>query len=345
MFNEIQKAENVKTFLERKDATFSLIEKQIKDVYGDTLFAFVSGSVVEGYGNETSDIDIICVVDRSGLSQLPVMTYVDLVKFDTEYYSVDAMEKHLDVINLDWPFQIPLNQEHWKKQYSSLKICSKFISGLAIKGTDNWKYLHKNYDKEKFLNKLTSWWMIEAVRNLIVSKILFDLNIRSSELKLFDAGFCVLASRVTSCGENVITKKWIPEKLKHISDEHGLQLAEELLINSFLIHSNSDLFYKYYTYVKDYVLLELNELDICCYLSSGVSIDVISTDKYILSKWHNNFEIISSSECSKINLSLARTDAPVFKQSLMNDIPYLIKYLIAHQYLWVGVYNTKSESS
>lgn len=342
MLSTEQKSKNLNDFLNGKGVSSEIINEQITDVFGEKCLIVATGSVVEGFGNQTSDVDLMCVVDKNDISQLPIMTYSNLVKFDTEYYSSTDIVQYFDLIRKEWPPTKPYDQNKWKGTYKAFKICCRLTVGLVIYNTDQWSNIYKSFDQELFLRLLCKWWYIESTRNLIVAKILNKHSKKTSEIRLFDAACSVLLAIIAKKGECVFNKKWISEKLKITESVEELKFFESLLLTSFSFSTNSQLYLSHVAKVENFlesVIPDSVELSLCCYLSIGVSVNKLA-EHTVLSNWANEGFVLPRHESENSGLAFDREDKLVFCSSVTSQLPDIVEHLIANQFLWIGVYQS-----
>jgi hypothetical protein len=214
-----------------------VISEQLVDVarrfatrYEGASVAFVSGSLVEGYGNAASDLDLLLLgeerprpVSRSAGEEPAVFTFqeceiqidfADGVRIDTELWRLADAERIADSLNA-WDFS---------SRQAPPEYCSQFAHrvriGLSLVAGEGFERLRARFDWD---------WM--AV--LLAGRFLESYNDLAEDatgaIQASDAGTAVLTSRwalgaavdahLAACGHTNAKAKWRFAKLRHLGQD------------------------------------------------------------------------------------------------------------------------------
>src|SRR5215831_13599017 len=67
--------QNLETFLAARGTAVDQVVKQVDHVFGAPRLIVAAGSVVQGFGNPTSDIDLLVLLDNNKVSRFPVPSF------------------------------------------------------------------------------------------------------------------------------------------------------------------------------------------------------------------------------------------------------------------------------
>lgn len=128
---------------------------RVLEEYPDVAIAFMSGSLIEGFGNSTSDLDIFLIDDEfvrpSGKAALQSdqgdfvvdVDYVDDVRTDTEIWRtsrvVAAAEEIRSCDPLDWRAVVQLAQ-------APLELAHRIRTGVPLRGAQDFEELRLMFD-------------------------------------------------------------------------------------------------------------------------------------------------------------------------------------------------------
>src|SRR5215467_7246592 len=106
------------------------LRAQVEEAYGPPLLVVATGSVLEGFGNERSDVDLSVVVDRESLTQLPIMSYLGHGRVDAAYYRADDLRGWVPMLrDGTWPPPGRLTRGLWLRRFRVLKAACRFADG------------------------------------------------------------------------------------------------------------------------------------------------------------------------------------------------------------------------
>ena len=109
---------------------------EVEQAFGTPLLVLATGSVLQGFGNSNSDLDLNVVVDRQSTSQVPIMSFARQLRIDTAFYhSSDVREWVKTAKECTCPLPPPITREVWSRQLRALGIAMRFALGLGCAPT------------------------------------------------------------------------------------------------------------------------------------------------------------------------------------------------------------------
>ncbi len=215
-------------FLSRHGVTIADLREEIEDVLGRPLAVVATGSVLQGFGNDRSDVDVFVVVDRENLTRLPIMSYQQTARVDTAYYSAGEVSAWIDRLSdTSWPYASPLPGTVWLRQMRRLHTITRFAAGLVLDAQDEWRERLAGLHSPWLTDRVVEWWTTEAVRHRTAAGWLADSNPYLAAQRCCDAVLAALERRAAVAGQLSLTQKWVPEKLKAVDDADGLALLRD----------------------------------------------------------------------------------------------------------------------
>ncbi|MFE2886868.1 nucleotidyltransferase domain-containing protein [Streptomyces graminifolii] len=127
----------------------------VTGTHADAAIAYISGSLVEGYGTETSDLDIYVVYDNPTPQQVPE-DRSDLYAIETDF--VGELRTDTEVWSLQWLTDLADRISGWKPmdwlgaqsfENRDLDLAHRFRIGLPILGEDRFHALYERFDWQR----------------------------------------------------------------------------------------------------------------------------------------------------------------------------------------------------
>ena len=186
------------------------------------MLVVAAGSVLAGYGNGRSDLDIYVVVPDEVASMLPMMSYPKGARIDVLLHSARSLtERHGMVTSARWPIDeiSPALHHRWRKSVDSL---SRFGTGLPLASDGGtWADWQRGV-RADVDGWVADWWAAEAVRKRLAARVLLAAGKdRLAALKIGEALIHALDRRAARAGESYFRWKWLGEKFRRLGDEQG----------------------------------------------------------------------------------------------------------------------------
>lgn len=199
--------------------------EQVDESFGEPLLVVAAGSVIAGFGNATSDLDLYVVVPNDVASSLPLMSYPGGARIEVLLHPADSLlTRHGEVTAAAWPPpEIAPGDLIARRQV--LDSLSRFGLGLRLGGTEEWTGWQEGLAGE-LTGWLCAWHAVEAVRKRIAVRALVEAKPMVAAVRAGEALIAALERHAALHGEPYFKWKWLGEKLRRIGDEAGLRAFE-----------------------------------------------------------------------------------------------------------------------
>ncbi|MFE8945377.1 hypothetical protein [Streptomyces sp. NPDC007856] len=217
--------ERFDAFLSTNELTKSQVLEQVDDSFGDPLLIIAAGSVIAGFGNANSDLDLYVIVPDEVASTLPLMAYPKGSRVDVVLHGVDQVaRRHEELTTTHWPPpEVGPGDLGTRRQV--LDSMSRFGLGLPLTGTHEWSAWQQRLAGE-LAGWIRSWYAAEAVRKRIAAREFAGRKPLVAALRIGEALAAALERRAVERGEAYFKPKWLGEKLSRLGDREGLAAFE-----------------------------------------------------------------------------------------------------------------------
>jgi hypothetical protein len=218
--------ERLDAFLTRRGTTRDAVVAAIGEPFGAPLLVIAAGSILHGFGNERSDVDIHVVVGRD-VSRLPIGSFASTILVDTKYYSgAEVQEWVIAIRDQPWPPVDRLDRDRWERHQAQIINGSRFAYGLALGGTQEWRTWLDALREPWLVDRVVQWWRIESLRRETAARWLAGAKPLLASVRMFEGVLAALESRVARAGQLHYGPKWLPEKLRLLNDRCGLDALQ-----------------------------------------------------------------------------------------------------------------------
>jgi hypothetical protein len=216
-------AERLDAFLQGRGLTRAAVLEAIGEPFGNPLLVVATGSILHGFSNKSSDLDINVVVAPK-VTRLPIGSYAGEVLLDVAYYSASEVENWIRAIrDHPWPRTGLVPREDWKERLATLYHSARLGYGLSLSAEVTGSELIEELRKPWLCKGLVEWWQIEAWRLRTAGKWLASLKPLLAAQRYFDAALAALEGRAAGAGQPYFGPKWLSEKLRVLDDAAGLK--------------------------------------------------------------------------------------------------------------------------
>lgn len=198
---------------------------QVDDSFGEPLLVVAAGSVIAGFGNANSDLDIYVVVPDEVASSLPLMSYPEGARIDVVLHGAESLQRRREeVARSAWPPPsiAPGDLVARRKVLDSL---SRFGLGLPLAGAEDWETWRQQLDGD-LTEWLQGWYAVDAVRKRVASHALAAAKPMVAAVRAGEALIAALERHCVTSGERYFKWKWLGEKLHRLGDQEGLVAFE-----------------------------------------------------------------------------------------------------------------------
>lgn len=210
--------EDLTKFLARKGRTPEDLLGQVGEAFGSPLLVTAVGSVLEGFGNEESDVDLLAVVDAE-VTDFPVSSHALDVPVDVNFLHT-AWVRKASAWMQDEGRTDPQGstRQSWKDSQRILIRLGRMSRGLVLSGSPEfirwWEDISRSYPAFA-----AGWWRVESLRQREAGRLLVAAGRPLHAAAAYcSAGLALLESRAAELGEAYAGPKWIEAKLDRLGD-------------------------------------------------------------------------------------------------------------------------------
>lgn len=216
-------------FLGALGTTPQSIVAEVEGSLGEPLLVVATGSVLQGFGNSRSDVDLDVVVPHANLSMLPIVSFEHGVLVDTTYFGDTEVRRWIGAIRDEpWPPR-ELSRQAWRRRATEVLNCTRFASGLELVAREGWTGWVEELRQPWLAERVAHWWRCEAIRWLVGGRWLARAKPLLAAQRHCEAVLAALESRAAAAGQLYFGEKWLPEKLRLIGDEQGQEALRTAL--------------------------------------------------------------------------------------------------------------------
>ncbi len=215
MITDTEMRGHLTRFLTGCGTTLEKLEEQVEPVFGEPLLTVASGSVLHGFGNTASDIDLHIVVDDRRVTDFPVSSHQLGVAVDTTYFDAAWVREESEVVTGDHAPDRHMDRPGWKAGRTRLLRLGRLSLGYALAGTEEWRDWQVAL-RPSFVEYAVSWWATEALRYRTAARLLYDRHPLAGAMRYCDMVTAALDAFATANGETYVGHKWLGIKLERL---------------------------------------------------------------------------------------------------------------------------------
>ncbi|MCU1496885.1 MAG: hypothetical protein JWM47_838 [Acidimicrobiales bacterium] len=216
-------------FLERFDVTLPTLRNSIEEVFGDPSIVIATGSILAGFGNDESDVDVYAAVDSQGLQFIPLVTYEGSARVDARYFSLAEVGRWHGYRDLVWPPTAPIERPSWLRIRGELESMVRFAISYELMAAPGWSAWRDELEQPWLGEIVVAWWRLEAFRRQAAAAALAGVDDVLSAHRWGEAALAALEHRAATRGELFFGTKWLGERLRRVGDGDGLRSLEVVL--------------------------------------------------------------------------------------------------------------------
>lgn len=213
--------------LQAEMARHGLADKDLLDevlaVAPTASAVIVTGSLAADFGNQHSDIDLICIVADGQFSKLPIMVYRGEAKIDCEYWMLPDLVDALARVEGADMVRSAGDIHEWKKVTRALQSLIKLSIAHVLHANGEFLALLERVRAPAFAANVRRWWSVESLRLLTAARRLLPAAPRVAANLYAEAAFAALSVQAARQSQ-LFGKKWLGEKLRRLEDQPGLAL-------------------------------------------------------------------------------------------------------------------------
>jgi hypothetical protein len=326
---------NLDTFLAARGTTVDRLVEQVDHVFGAPRLIVAAGSVIQGFGNPTSDVDLLVLVDNDKVSRFPVPSYDGDQGFDLVYLDIGWVRRMADAAADGSLCAIASRPAEWVNAYEDLLMYTRLPLGAPLYADPEWRDWLDQARGARLHRTLHRWWVLDALRYWCAARLLREAHPLLAAERYCDAGIALLHARATMAGEPYFHRKWVAAKLERLGDGTGLshyrrlltrplpdedprpylQGAEEILTSLSAVHPDSPGLRLCATYAPGATVLRFN-------------------GRALVSRW-----VMRGMECDDAVVPPVPPDgAPIWEGSLAR-LPGWLADLCRADLVWLGIFD------
>jgi hypothetical protein len=207
-----------------------------REVAGEDI-SWVSGSIVEGYGNESSDVDVF-VITRRPLAELGLTVergdhgisgvVSNGVRFDVEFWPLEAVDRLVDRLSAI-PLGNAARNNMYALQFWETEFIHRVLVGVPVTNSEGFAWLRSRFDADAFTHFLfdNAVRKVDAVFDDAVGMLRAG-QLRSAAIQAREAVGFAVDSLLHSYGDSNDKAKFRFERLARLAPRFpGLHLVAD----------------------------------------------------------------------------------------------------------------------
>jgi len=226
---EATPAGRLDAFLASRGLSREQLMPLLDEPFGQPLLVAAAGSILQGVGNDRSDLDLIVVVEDK-VSRMPLASYASSVLVDPAYFSVAEAGQWLPALrDAEWPPAAPVDLGRWGRHLEQLIYATRLAFGLPLAAREGWAGWMDSFREPWLVQRVCQWWRVESVRKQLAARWLFARRPMLAAQRQLEAVLAVLECRVAARGLHFVGPKWLAEKLGALGDREGLAVFRDTM--------------------------------------------------------------------------------------------------------------------
>ncbi|MCS0635786.1 hypothetical protein NX801_08930 [Streptomyces sp. LP05-1] len=218
------------SFLARRGMSVDAVRGEADQGVGAPALAVAAGSVLAGFGNDRSDLDLLVLVENDRLTRFPIQSHEHGTLIDVNIRSAGAVRDATAGLTAEpWPRFATVTESAWNHRRRALNTANRLALGLPLIATPPWDDWHQELRRPWLAGVMEEWWTVEAHRLAEAARWLLSTRPMAAAVRAREAVVAALSARAAAGGELYFAAKWVGEKLKNLGDTEGLALLRAAL--------------------------------------------------------------------------------------------------------------------
>ncbi|UQI45704.1 hypothetical protein M1P56_15745 [Streptomyces sp. HU2014] len=218
------------TFLEQRGVSREAVLKEADQGMGTPALAVAAGSVLAGFGNHRSDLDLLVLVENDRLTRFPIQSHEHGTLIDVGIRRASTVrDSTAELAAGAWPRFATVTEDAWNHRRRALNTANRLALGLPLTASPPWDDWHARLRGPWLAEAVEQWWTVEAHRLAQAARWLLDARPMAAAVRAREAVVAALNARAAVGGELYFAAKWVGEKLKALGDTEGLALLRDAL--------------------------------------------------------------------------------------------------------------------
>jgi hypothetical protein len=327
--------ERLDAFLAARGATRGALLATVGEPFGPPLLIVAAGSILHGFGNQRSDIDVNVVVDRD-VTRLPITSYANDVMVDTKYFAPAEVDRWAKTLrNRPWPPQ-RLDREQWAGRLAAVINCTRFGHGLVLSARDGWHGWTSVLREPWLTASVAEWWNVESIRRQAAASWLADTRPLLAAQRQYEAILAAFESRAAAAGQLHYGAKWIAEKLRRLGDNSALDALRSMMRAPTTSSEAADFLARGTAILGEFRVRDQNDLAAQLWYLPGVAARALDARTFV-TRWEmRGLELRGSTPL------VPKVAEPIWQGGIGEALPPNIRSLFTEDMLWLSIVGTTS---
>lgn len=222
---------NLSDFLRRHGHAITDLPGQVSTALGELHMLVAGGSVVVGYANARSDIDLYAIGDIGDPQGVPAVSHELGPLLDITLLPQAQVREQLTWLR-DTPQVLVAGGSPghaWARAAKACDRATRLASGLVLQAGPEWRTLHESLHGGWLVDRCVAWWRLAARRFLVSARWLSAANPRLAAQLAAQARLAALKATTARAGYVFFNLKWVSRELRAMGDDDLLDRYREAL--------------------------------------------------------------------------------------------------------------------
>jgi hypothetical protein len=308
-----------------------VLVEAVGEPFGAPLAVIATGSLFAGFGNASSDVDVIGVADDDRITNFPIVEHVGGTRIDIAYLAAErlaGLEKRL--VDARFP-RAEATRRGWTTDRRDFDLATRLAVGQIVRAVPPWGERVASFSRGWLASRVADWWSVESTRRWIAAEWLVEQKPLLAAMRYFEAAVAACQAGVSRAGDVYFAEKWLFEKLARAERTSELDAIRGVLA----LPSDPGELRSHRARCRAIVESEAIEVrpdvtTIQVFLAPGVTVHDLA-DRRIAQRWGLRYVDVDE--------TLADADdhsAPLWRGPAA-DAPPAIVELFVHDMVWLGV--------
>ncbi|MFF0219893.1 hypothetical protein [Streptomyces vinaceus] len=219
------------SFLHRRGIARDAVRREADQGVGSPVLAVAAGSVLAGFGNHRSDLDLFVLVENDRLTRFPVQSHEHGTLIDVNIRRASAVRDTTAALRSAScrPRFDSAAEPGWNHRRRALITANRLALGLPLIAAPPWDAWYDALRGPWLADAVEQWWAVEAHRLAQAARWLLGPRPLAAAARAREAVVAALNARAAAGGQIYLPAKWVGEKLRALDDTDGLAVLREAL--------------------------------------------------------------------------------------------------------------------